>query len=30
VFVFQENNSELCMVECYDNQNCHFYKFILP
>ena len=30
VFIFQENNSELCMVECYPNQNCRFYKFILP
>ena len=29
VFIFQENNSELCMVECYPNQNCRFYKFIL-
>jgi len=31
VFVFQElNNSELCLVKCYPDKNCEFYKFMLP
>jgi hypothetical protein len=29
VFVFQEL-SELCMVKCYPDKNCEFYKFFLP
>ena len=29
VFVFQELG-ELCMVKCYPDKNCEFYKFVLP
>ena len=29
VFVFQELG-ELCMVKCYSDKNCEFYKFVLP
>jgi len=30
VFVFQENDSELCMVKCFPNSKCLFFKFVLP
>lgn len=31
IFVFQEKSqSEICLVKCYPDRNCEFYKFVLP